>query len=108
MKPTDFLKRATVVALALALAPAALAAAGYKYKILYNFGAGSDGTLPNGPLLLDAKGNLYGVTGSRGGSGCGGSGFGTVFGLTWEGSGAGSPAALPLDGPGRPKKSGVQ
>jgi uncharacterized repeat protein (TIGR03803 family) len=29
--------------------------------VLHNFGASSDGTVPNGNLVFDAAGNLYGV-----------------------------------------------
>ena len=58
-----------------------------KYKVLHNFGSSKDGTLPYGPLLLDAKGDLYGVTATGGGSGCGGYGCGTVFGLTGKSNG---------------------
>lgn len=54
---------------------------GTQYKILHNFGSGSDGSLPSGPLLSGGTGNLYGVTANGGGSGCGGAGCGTVFEL---------------------------
>src|SRR5277367_6733679 len=54
--------------------------AGAKYRVLHDFGSGSDGYGPFGPLVLDSKGNLYGVTGT-GGDGCPG-GCGTVFELT--------------------------
>ncbi len=40
-----------------------------------------DGTEPNGGLMFDGDGNLYGVTGS-GGTGCGNGGCGTVFEIT--------------------------
>jgi len=42
-------------------------------QILYPFKAASDGALPNGNLVLDAKGRLYGTTAS------GGNGDGTIF-----------------------------
>ncbi len=34
----------------------------YTEKDLYSFGDASDGSTPNGPIALDSKGNLYGVT----------------------------------------------
>jgi uncharacterized repeat protein (TIGR03803 family) len=46
-------------------------------KILYSFTGGSDGGAPQGGLVLDGKGNLYGTT-QQGGSNSGG----TVFELT--------------------------
>jgi uncharacterized repeat protein (TIGR03803 family) len=50
-------------------------------KVLYSFQGGSDGAEPNGPLVADAAGNLYGSTGI-GGSGSCGEGCGTVFQLS--------------------------
>ena len=35
---------------------------GGTYSVLYSFGANSDASLPNGPVLPDSAGNLYGVT----------------------------------------------
>jgi uncharacterized repeat protein (TIGR03803 family) len=50
---------------------------------LYTFEGGADGELPGGQLLDDGGGNLYGVTGEGGGTGCvGGRGCGTVFEIT--------------------------
>jgi|ERR1700688_3633905 len=46
-------------------------------QTLYSFQDASDGAIPNGGLIFDASGNLYGTT-SSGGSG----GGGTVFKLT--------------------------
>jgi uncharacterized repeat protein (TIGR03803 family) len=78
------------------------ASAGAKCKVLHNFGSGTDGTDPNGPLALDNKANLYGVT-FGGGDGCG---CGTVFKLAPKANGnwkesilhsfdAGNDGALP-------------
>jgi uncharacterized repeat protein (TIGR03803 family) len=39
--------------------------------VLHNFTDGGDGGIPNGPLVLDAKGNVYGTAGSGGTSGSG-------------------------------------
>jgi uncharacterized repeat protein (TIGR03803 family) len=50
-------------------------------KILYSFSGGTDGGQPDGGLLPDAAGNLYGTT-SNGGIGCDGSGCGVVFEIT--------------------------
>jgi len=47
----------------------------WKYTVLHTFD-GSDGALPEGNLVLDSKGNLYG------GTVVGGSGYGVVFELT--------------------------
>src|ERR1051326_8503973 len=48
--------------------------------VLYTFQCGADGDSPQGGLIADASGNLYGVTQSGGGGSCpGGLGCGTVF-----------------------------
>jgi len=44
-----------------------LASQGLRKKILHNFGGFMDGGNPNGGLLMDASGNLYGTTVSGGG-----------------------------------------
>ncbi|MBV8067195.1 MAG: hypothetical protein JO113_04395 [Candidatus Eremiobacteraeota bacterium] len=54
------------------------------YAILYNFKGGVDGAVPAAPLL-DVNGTLYGTTSSGGGTGCYGSGCGTVFAITTSG-----------------------
>lgn len=55
--------------------------------VLYRFQGGSDGSGPNGPLIA-IDGELYGTTGSGGGTSCQGSscGHGTVFKATTTGS----------------------
>jgi len=74
-------------------------------KVLHNFGAAGDGTEPNGPLILDGSGNLYGVTFG----GPGEYGNGVVFELTPQLNGfwkeailhnfaAGSDGAFPWGG----------
>jgi uncharacterized repeat protein (TIGR03803 family) len=60
--------------------------AGAKYKVLHNFGASGDGTLPYGPLAFDGEGNLYGVTFTGGTGQCSDYGCGTVFELTHRSS----------------------
>ena len=48
------------------------------YTVLYRFAGGSDGQSPQGQLVA-WRGFLYGTTSSGGGTGCNGSGCGTVF-----------------------------
>ncbi len=50
--------------------------------VLYSFAGGSDGATPEGPVVFDSAGNLYGTT-TFGGA----NGDGTVFKLTHGGSG---------------------
>ena len=49
---------------------------------LYDFSGGNDGALPASRVVFGPDGNLYGTTSEGGGSGCNGSGCGTVFKLT--------------------------
>jgi hypothetical protein len=79
------------------LAIPAFAAASPKTVILYNFKGSPDGEIPDGSLVSDAAGNLYG-TAQGGYNSCGaGFGCGTVFELVAPPSprggvdGAGSP-----------------
>jgi uncharacterized repeat protein (TIGR03803 family) len=60
------------------LIPAAWCAT--KITVIHNFGAENDGATPNGPLLVDSNGNLFGVT--YGGPGLYGNGV--VFELTQQ------------------------
>jgi len=46
-------------------------------NVLHTFTGGNDGSFPNGPLVLDSQGNLYGTTYDGGAYG-----VGTVFALT--------------------------
>ncbi|HEY1428001.1 MAG TPA: choice-of-anchor tandem repeat GloVer-containing protein, partial [Candidatus Tumulicola sp.] len=50
-------------------------------KALYSFAGGNDGSGPQSPLV-ELKGQLYGTTYQGGGTGCSGSGCGTIFTLT--------------------------
>jgi len=88
---------------------------GWMENVLYNFTAGNDGGFPDGGLVFDASGDLYGTT-SYGGAG----GGGTIFELsppgTWTtftpiysfsgsgtcrlGTGSGPWAALTMDSAG--------
>jgi uncharacterized repeat protein (TIGR03803 family) len=54
-----------------------------KLRVLHNFGSTMDGSVPSGPLILDSKGRLYGVTDG----GPGQSGSGVAFALTPRNSG---------------------
>jgi uncharacterized repeat protein (TIGR03803 family) len=76
-----------------------------KKTILYNFTGGSDGCFPYPGVILDAVGNLYGVT-LDGGAGFGNSGYGVVFEVntggnetvlhTFEGSDGANPDSVLL------------
>ena len=55
---------------------------GWTYTSLHDFtGTGPDAGYPQGGLVMDANGNLYG-TASMGGPGCGGVGCGLIFEIT--------------------------
>jgi uncharacterized repeat protein (TIGR03803 family) len=58
----------------------------WTFTLLYSFQGGAAGNYPNGALVLDGSGNLYGTT-QMGGSGqCSSDGCGTVFKLSPNGS----------------------
>jgi uncharacterized repeat protein (TIGR03803 family) len=59
---------------------------GYSAAVLHSFTGGADGFLPEGQLLLQSGGRLYG-TAALGGGGCHGIGCGTVFELKRSGNG---------------------
>jgi uncharacterized repeat protein (TIGR03803 family) len=53
---------------------------GWSYSPVYDFTGGSDGATPQGPLVMDASGNLYGSAAAGGDSNCNsGMGCGTVW-----------------------------
>jgi uncharacterized repeat protein (TIGR03803 family) len=54
--------------------------------IIYRFKGGSDGSVPNGELLMDQSGNLYGGTQTGGGTGCHGFGCGAIYKLAPDGT----------------------
>jgi uncharacterized repeat protein (TIGR03803 family) len=64
-------------------------------KNLHVFGKGKDGQIPEGPLVLDSSGNLYGIT-IQGGT----NGGGIVFELTPNGHGSFNEKILHNFGPG--------
>jgi uncharacterized repeat protein (TIGR03803 family) len=66
---------------------------GWTYKVLHQFDDGLDGGDPNGGLLLDSAGNLYGTTVYGGGCG-GGIGTGVAFKLTPNADGTWSETVL--------------
>jgi len=72
------------------LCTAVVAADQSQYKVLYSFGTSgsSDGSLPEGKLVMDKVGNLYGTTAG------GGLGAGTVFELSPAPDGKWSEAIL--------------
>jgi uncharacterized repeat protein (TIGR03803 family) len=56
-------------------------------KTLHDFDPTTgDGSNPGSGVTIDSAGNLYGTTGSGGGTGCGGAGCGTIYKLTPSGS----------------------
>lgn len=70
-------------AMAVSLMSPALGAA--KYRVLYTFQGKSDGDTPNGKLVADSAGNLYGTAEGGGGPNCNGYGCGIVFEITLNG-----------------------
>jgi uncharacterized repeat protein (TIGR03803 family) len=54
-------------------------------KVLYSFAGGTDGAQPHAGLI-DVNGTLYGTTSAGGGTGCSGSGCGTVYSVSPTGS----------------------
>jgi hypothetical protein len=74
-----------------ALLSTSLSAQTPQLKVLHNFavyGSNTDGSIPYGPLALDSKGNLYGVTNVGGTVRCGTDyGCGTVFELSPQAEG---------------------
>ena len=63
------------------LTPPTPPATTWTVSVLYNFTGGSDGAVPDAGLIADASGALYSTTANDGGTGCSGSGCGTVFKL---------------------------
>jgi len=70
---------ALTLAMVLILPMGAVAAVKYKYRVLHKFTGPPDGAGPNGSLIVDKAGNLYGTTVN---GGLGEVGDGTVFKLT--------------------------
>jgi hypothetical protein len=68
------------------LTPPAAGQTVWTESVLYRFKGGRDGKFPNGSLIMDTSGALYGTT-TDGGTGCPGFECGTVFELTPPGAG---------------------
>jgi hypothetical protein len=79
MKPNPRYFSAIVVVAAVLTLATNLQAAEWKEKVLYSFQGGTDGWLPQGGVVFDSVGNLYGTTSRSGSEGCPLSGCGTVF-----------------------------
>jgi uncharacterized repeat protein (TIGR03803 family) len=60
---------------------AAISTQAQTFTVLHTFKGSPDGGFPNGGVILDSKGNLYGTT-SEGGTGACDGGCGTVFKLS--------------------------
>ena len=72
------------------LSPPATQGASWTKSTLYTFQGGmTDGSYPEGALVFDAHGNLYGTTFFGGSSNCGGYGCGTAFELSPTKTGSG-------------------
>lgn len=81
-KKTSHLSRAALALAAFTLT-LAIGAQAQTESVLYSFSGGSDGGNPNGGIISDAAGNLYGTTFSGGNlSACNGIGCGVVFKLS--------------------------
>jgi uncharacterized repeat protein (TIGR03803 family) len=72
-----------------------LAIAGVEYSTIYSFGASAkDGDLPNGGLVFDQAGNVYGTTQQGGNSAGCNEGCGTAFELSPVGNGTWTESIL--------------
>jgi uncharacterized repeat protein (TIGR03803 family) len=80
---TTFRLLLSLLLLAAAVIPTAHA---QTYSLLYSFTGGSDGANPNGQLILDASGNLYGPASIGGDLSCDSVGCGVIFELTQSGA----------------------
>jgi uncharacterized repeat protein (TIGR03803 family) len=88
-RPKPWIMNTTLCLMAWALC-STFAAAQAQYKVLYNFGSvPNDGLAPEGSLISDSYGNLYGTT-AFGGTGAGG----TVFELSPQPGGTWNEAVL--------------
>jgi uncharacterized repeat protein (TIGR03803 family) len=77
-----------VIAIAVLAFGLTVAAGAQTETVIYNFSGAADGSLPNGALISDASGNLYGTAFAGGDlSVCGGGGCGVVFKLSPSSSG---------------------
>jgi uncharacterized repeat protein (TIGR03803 family) len=70
-------------------------------SVLYSFAGGSDGSYPDGNVVADKHGNLYGTTYSGGGRGCGGNGTETVLHAFAGGRDGAIPLSSPVESQGK-------
>jgi len=84
---------------------AASACAAQQETVLHSFGNGSDGGGPSGGLIIDAAGNLYGITYYGGIHGGCHSGCGTAFELSPRAGGAWTETVMHSFGGGSDGKS---
>jgi uncharacterized repeat protein (TIGR03803 family) len=80
-----------VLIIVLAVSLASKATAADKFETLFDFTLRSDGCYPEGQLIYDSSGNLYGTTNQ---CGVGNGAWGTVFELTPNGSGGWTESVL--------------
>ena len=66
----------------------------HKETVLYAFKGGADGDQPNGSLLMDGKGNIYGTAYAGGDLSCSGDGFAVGCGVVFELTAAGKEVAV--------------
>jgi uncharacterized repeat protein (TIGR03803 family) len=83
MRPSTFVKLGSVIALVLSVGSVAEASS---FKVLYSFTGGSDGANPNGELLPDSAGNLYGLAAHGGDTACNPYGCGVVYKIAPDGT----------------------
>lgn len=83
----SFVKAVRILGLGITLMPFfSNAVHAQTFKVLHSFEGGSDGASPQGALLRDNFGNLYGTTSVGGNQDCGKEGCGVVFRLTSTGA----------------------
>jgi uncharacterized repeat protein (TIGR03803 family) len=80
------MKTISVLVVAALAAASCAASATPREKVIYSFDpAIGDGAQPQGGVVMDGQGNLYGTVQDGAGGGCGGGGCGAVFKLTPKG-----------------------
>src|SRR5579864_2232692 len=83
----SFMKAIRILGLGIALLPfASLSVHAQTFKVLHSFEGGTDGASPQGALLLDNVGNLYGTANLGGNQDCDKGGCGVIFKLTPTGA----------------------
>jgi hypothetical protein len=82
MKPEKEIFARSVLLAAVVFSLISAASAQWKEQVLYSFQGGTDGAFPNGGLIRDEAGNLYGVTTEGGSTACPPGWCGTVYELS--------------------------